>query len=54
MYVLTASGEAVLRRAGRRAGRLPARRGTLFIEHALMIADVAVAFRRAARAKPVS
>ena len=52
VYVLTASGEAVLRRSGRRAGPPPARRGTLFVEHALMTAEVALAFRRAARAKP--
>ena len=52
VYVLTASGEAVLRRSGRRAGPPPARRGSLFIEHALMTAAVALAFRRAARAEP--
>lgn len=52
VYTLTASGEAVLRRAGRRAGPPPARRGSLFIEHALMTAAVGLAFRRAARAKP--
>ena len=52
VYGLTASGEAVLRRTGRRAGPPPARRGTLFIEHALMTAEVGLAFRRAARAKP--
>ena len=52
VYTLTTSGEAVLRRSGRRAGPPPARRGSLFVEHALMTAEVAVAFRRAARAKP--
>lgn len=52
VYGLTASGEAVLRRTGRRAGPPPARRGTLFIEHALMTAEVGIAFRGAARAKP--
>jgi len=52
VYVLTASGEAVLRRTGRRAGPPPARRGSLFIEHALMTAEVALAFQHAARAQP--
>jgi hypothetical protein len=52
VYRLTPSGEAVLRRAGRRAGPPPARRGLLFIEHALMTAEVALCFRRAARAQP--
>lgn len=52
VYVLTASGGAVLRRAGRRAGPPRARRGSLFIEHAMVTAEVALAFRRAARAKP--
>jgi hypothetical protein len=52
VYLLTASGEAVLRRTGRRAGPPPVRRGSLFVEHALMTAEVALAFKRAARAKP--
>ena len=52
VYVLSASGDALLRRAGRRAGPPPARRGTLFIEHALMTAEVALALRRGTRAKP--
>jgi hypothetical protein len=52
VYALTPSGEAVLRRSGRRAGPSPARRSSLFIEHALMTAAVALAFRRAARAQP--
>jgi len=52
VYALTASGEAVLRRSGRRAGPSPARKGSLFIEHALMTADIALAFRSAARAQP--
>ncbi len=52
VYTLTASGEAVLRRSGRRGGPPPARRGSLFVEHALTTADVALAFRRAARAQP--
>ena len=52
VYALTASGEAVLRRSGRRAGPSAARRGSLFIEHALMTAEVALAFRHAARAEP--
>ena len=52
VYVLTPSGEAFLRRSGSRAGPPPARRGSLFIEHALMTAEVALAFKRAARAEP--
>lgn len=52
VYAITAPGYQVLRRTGRRAGPPPARRGSLFVEHALMTAEVALAFRRAARAKP--
>jgi len=52
VYALTSSGEAVLRRSGRRAGPSPIRRGSLFIEHALMTAEVALTFRSAARAQP--
>jgi len=52
VYALTGSGEAVLRRTGRRAGPPPARRGSLFVEHALMTAEVGLAVRRAARAEP--
>jgi len=48
VYALTGSGEAVLRRTGRRAGPPPVRRGSLFVEHALMTADVALCFKRAA------
>ncbi len=52
VYALTAAGEAVLRRAGGRAGPPPARRSSLFVEHALMTAEVALAFRHAARVQP--
>jgi hypothetical protein len=51
-YAITPRGQACLAAHDRRAGPPPARRGTLFVEHALTTADVAIAFRRAARAKP--
>src|SRR5207245_4953599 len=47
-YSLTESGRLI---AGVREDGLPARfRGTLFVPHALMSAEAALAFRRAARA----
>ena len=51
-YLITPYGYQCLETHDRRAGPPPTRRGTLFVEHALATAEVALAVRRGARAKP--
>ena len=51
-YLITPEGDRWLASHDRRAGPPPARRGTLFVEHALATAEVALAVRRGARAQP--
>lgn len=52
VYVLTDAGRRALRAMTGSSLRQLSARGTLFVEHALAIADVALAFRRAALARP--
>ena len=51
-YRITPEGDQLLASHERRAGPPPARRGTIFVEHALATAEVALAVRRGARAQP--
>ena len=51
-YLITPNGYEWLASHDRRAGPPPARRGTIFVEHALATAEVALAVRRGARAQP--
>ncbi len=51
-YLITPQGYQCLETHARRAGPPPARRGTLFVEHALATAEAALAVRRGARAQP--
>ncbi len=51
-YRITPEGYGWLASHERRAGPPPARRGTIFVEHALATAEVALAVRRGARAQP--
>jgi hypothetical protein len=51
-YLITPEGHLWLASPDRRAGPPPARRGTIFVEHALATAEVALGVRRGARAQP--
>ena len=52
MYFLTDAGRRALAAMTGTSFAQPSARGTLFVEHALAIADVALAFRRSAMTRP--